>query len=673
MKYKYNILNLDCPNCARRIEDGLKKINDLKNVSINFNTKKLTFTSDKNYSINEINKIIQDIDSDTYIEDDKISNKEYHLEIIFISIILIILSLIIKNSIIKEIIIIIVYLILLYKPFINATKSLIKNHSINENMLITISCIGAYFIDKKIEGIVVVLLYIIGKILEEKAVNKTRGEINNLLDIKVDYANLKEKDNIKKININDVKIGDILVIKKGEKVPVDGIIIKGNSSFDTSILTGESELVNLNKGEKVLASYLNTGDVIEIKASERYEESTISKILDLLNNATDKKANMETLVSKIGRIYTPIVLILAIISIICLTLFTDLGFSNSLYRGLSFLVISCPCAILISIPLSYFTGIGIASKKGILIKGSNYLDNISKIKNIIFDKTGTLTNGSFSVNDIVIYDKKYKKEELIELICCGENLSNHPIAKAIIKLSKKKINSSKVSDFHEIDGVGISYKIGDLLIKIGNDKVCNDCNYLENIHVNINNKHVASIIINDGIKENAKEVINYLKNNNIKTYMFTGDKKDISLEIGKRLDIDEIKYELLPDTKYNELKGIKEACLTAFVGDGVNDTLSIKEADIGLSMGNIGSASSIEISDIVLVNDDLIKIKEVIEISKFTNKIIIENLIFSLIVKLLILILSLLGITNMWMAVFADTGLTLLTILNTFRIILKKY
>ena len=517
----------------------------------------------------------------------------------------------------------------------------------------------------------VITLYTIGKILEEKAINNSRKSIKDLLDIKEPFAYLVNGNKTIKIPVEEVKINDVLVVKKGEKIPVDGVIIKGSSSLDTSALTGESELVSVKVSDKVLSGSINTGDILEIKATNLYSNSTVAKILDLLEDATDKKTKTETSVAKFSKIYTPIIIGLAIIITILLPLIFKVPFKTSLYRALTFLVISCPCAIAISVPLSYFTGIGVASKKGILVKGSNYLDNLSNITNIIFDKTGTLTNGDFEVLKIEVLDDEYSKEEIIDILTKGESLSNHPIAKSILKLKKGKIDNCDIKNFKEIEGNGLSFTLDKKRILIGNSKLCN-CGVDTDLHLNIDGKHVASIIINDGIKENAKETVKELKNNNIKTYMFTGDKKTVALNIGKKLGIDEIKYEMLPQDKFKSFETIaNNNGVTIFVGDGINDAPVLKRADIGISMGGVGSDIAIEASDIVLMSDELKKIPLAINISKYTKKIIKENLVFAMSVKIIILLSSVWGFANMWLAVFADTGVTLLTILNTLRIMHK--
>lgn len=672
-KYKYSINNLDCANCAREIEEMLNDHEDFQNASVNFNTCKVSYESDKNYSLEELNKLIKSVEPDAYITENEVVLKEseFHLSALIVAVIILLLGYFLPlPSVLKTILYLISYSLLLYKPATNALKLLAKGNGINENALITISCIGAFFLGEVLEGMMVVALYTIGKILEEKAINNSRKSIKDLLDIKEPFATLKSGE---KIEVEKVKIGDILVIKKGEKVPVDGVITKGNSKLDTSCLTGETELVDVTVGTNVLSGSINTSDVIEMKATSEFENSTVSKILNLLESATDKKTKTETTISKVSKVYTPTIIILAILIIIILPL-SGVPFAKSIYRGLTFLVVSCPCAIAISIPLSYFTGIGVASKKGILIKGSNYLDNLSNTTSIIFDKTGTLTDGAFRVTNIEITDKssKYKMADIIDILRKGESYSDHPIAKSIIKLKDTKVDNSDVLDFKEITGQGISFTLNKKKIFIGNKKLCN-CKHSAILHLNIDGAHIASISIDDGIKDQAKEAIASLKAANIKTYMFTGDKKEVALNIGHKLGIDEIKYEMLPTDKFENFEKVSaNGKITVFVGDGINDAPVLKRADIGISMGGVGTDSAIEASDIVLMSDELDRIPLAINISKYTKKIIKENLIFAMSVKVIILLLSIVGIANMWMAVFGDTGVTLLTILNTLRII-KKY
>ena len=674
-KYKYNINNLDCANCARKVEESLNENKDFKNVIVNFNTKKLIYGSDKEFTLPELNKLVKEVEPDAFITDEEVNiKKEYHFSILVIAVIIGLIGYFVKMpTYLKWILYVISYSMLLYRCIINSLKLLIKSKTINENLLITVSCLGALSLGNVLEGIMVITLYTIGKILEEKAINNSRNSIKDLMDLTDKTVNIKVGKEVKNILVEDVKVGDILLVKKGEKIGVDGIIKSGTSSIDSSMLTGESEPVFIKEGDKVLSGSINLGDIILVEATSTFEDSTVSKILEMLESATDKKTKTETIVSKGSKIYTPVVLVLSILVMIVLPLF-GVNLSSSIYRGLTFLVISCPCAIAISVPLSYFTGIGVCSKNGILVKGSNYLDSLSSAKNIIFDKTGTLTNGTFKVTNIDIKDEyltdEYNKDDIMEILLMGESLSNHPIAKSIMSISNRNVDNSKIKNFKEISGKGITFQLDDKQVSIGNNKI-DECKEIASIHMHINRKHVASIFIKDGIKKNTSTVIKSLQKNDIKTYMFTGDKKDIALEIGEILGIDEIKYEMLPTDKFKAYEKVEESGPTIFVGDGINDAPVLKRSSVGISMGGVGSDQAIEASDIVIVNDDLNKIPLGINISKYTKHIIKENLIFAIGIKVVILVLSVVGLASMWLAVFADTGVTLLTILNTLRIIKK--
>ena len=673
-KYKYNINNLDCAACAREIEEMLNKHEDFSNATVNFNTCKIAYESNKDYSLEELNDLLRRVEPECFITlEEKENRKEFSLRFLVLALAIGLSGYFLPlPKVIKIILYLISYSMLLYRTTNNAVKLLFKGNGINENALMTISCLGALALGEVLEGMMVIALYTIGKILEEKAINNSRKSIKDLLDIKEPYVNLKVRDKIDQIRVEDVKLNDILIVKKGEKIPVDGVVVKGSTLLDTSALTGEADLDNVTVKSNVISGSINMGDVIEIKATKTYDDSTVSKVLELLDSATTKKTKTETLVSKISKIYTPSVIIMAILITIFLLIFTDATIKESIYRGLTFLVIFCPCAIAISIPLSYFTGIGVSSKKGILIKGSNYLDNLSNTSSVIFDKTGTLTNGTFNVSKIEIEDSRYNYDEIIDILIKGESFSNHPIAKSILKLKSTKVDNSDVRDFREIEGLGITFKLGDKNIFIGNKKLCS-CNHECMLHLNINGSHVASISIDDGIKDSAKETISKLKSYGIKTYMFTGDRKENALVIGHTLGIDEIKYEMLPQDKFSNYESVsKDNKITIFVGDGINDAPVLKRADIGISMGGVGSDIAIEASDIVLMSDEVDRIPLAIDISKYTKCIIKENLIFALSVKAIILLLSVLGLANMWLAVFGDTGVTLLTILNTLRI-MKKY
>lgn len=677
-KYKYRLNNLDCANCANKIEERLKKENNLSDVVVNFSSLTLSFMSNDDIKIEDISNIVTKIEPEVVVtkidEESKGTKKNYNLIRLIIGIIIALLGLYVNfnNEIINKILIIASYVILLYRTFKVAFKMLIKSHTINENALITISAIGAYFVDKQMEGLMVIILYEIGKILEEKAVNNSRNSIKDLMNIKQDFANKVVGDKTKVINVEDVKINDILIIKKGEKIPVDGIVIEGETKLNLFSLTGESDLVNKKENDEVLSGSINEGKVIKIKATKLFNDSTVSKILSLIEDATDKKSKTETFIAKMAKYYTPIVLIISVITFICFILFTDLTTYESIYRALVFLVISCPCAIAISVPLSYFTGIGVSSKNGILVKGSNYLDLLSRVNKIVFDKTGTLTSGAFKVTSFNLLDSSYSEDYILKLYALGENLSNHPIAKSIMNYVNIDVNE-KVKNHKEIEGLGVSYTYDDKKIKIGNNKMFNikDDGSL-NIYLSIDDKVVSSLTINDGIKEGVENTLKELSKKSIETYMFTGDSKENALSISEKLNIDKVYYELLPTEKYEKLEELlNDKDVVAFIGDGINDAPSLKRADIGISMGSIGSSSAIEASDIVIMDDDISKINKAISISNKVKRIIKENLVFSIGVKILILVLSVIGIANMWQAVFADVGVTIISILNTLRIMKK--
>lgn len=677
-KYKYRLNNLDCANCANKIEERLKKENNLSDVVVNFSSLTLSFMSNDDIKIEDISNIVTKIEPEVVVtkidEEAKETKKNYNLIRLIIGIIIALLGLYVNfnNEIINKILIIASYVILLYRTFKVAFKMLIKSHTINENALITISAIGAYFVDKQMEGLMVITLYEIGKILEEKAVNNSRNSIKDLMNIKQDFANKVVGDKTKVINVEDVKINDILIIKKGEKIPVDGIVVEGETKLNLFSLTGESDLVNKKENDEVLSGSINEGKVIKIKATKLFNDSTVSKILSLIEDATDKKSKTETFVAKMAKYYTPIVLIISVITFICFILFTDLTTYESIYRALVFLVISCPCAIAISVPLSYFTGIGVSSKNGILVKGSNYLDLLSRVNKIVFDKTGTLTSGAFKVTSFNLLDSSYSEDYILKLYALGENLSNHPIAKSIMNYVNIDVNE-KVKNHKEIEGLGVSYTYDDKKIKIGNNKMFDikDDGSL-NIYLSIDDKIVSSLTINDGIKEGVENTLSELSKKGIETYMFTGDSKENALSISEKLNIDKVYYELLPTEKYEKLEELlNDKDVVAFIGDGINDAPSLKRADIGISMGSIGSSSAIEASDIVIMDDDISKINKAISISNKVKRIIKENLVFSIGVKILILVLSAIGIANMWQAVFADVGVTIISILNTLRIMKK--
>ena len=683
--YKYILKGLDCAACAKKVEDAISKTEGYQNVIVNFSTLKLTFKTDKDFQLvkREITQIVQRLEPEVEVLEEGEKNQDeerskFDILRIIIGLIIFVATLVFDfNEMVNNILAILAFVILLYKTAKKGIKQLFKSKVLDENFLIVISAIGAYLIGKTSEGLMVIVLYEIGKILEARAVNKTRKSISDLMNIKPEYANLKQGNKQRRVNPEEVKIGDIIIVKAGEKVPLDGKVIKGNAEIDNSALTGESKLVQVQEKSKVLSGSINVNGVIEIKVEKTYENSTVSQILNLVENATDKKAKTETFVSKAAKIYTPIVLGLAlVVAIFMPIIIKSITYEESIYKALIFLVISCPCSIAISVPLSYFSGIGKASKRGILIKGSDYLDGIKDIKEIIFDKTGTITTGRFGVTEINSYDKKYNRKDILEFFAKGEKFSNHPIAKSILERYGQEVDTGDVQNFQEISGKGLQYELENHLIKIGNANFTNakEENILGTVlYLNIDGDVIGSIVLLDEIKLSTKETMTKLKKLGIITKMFTGDKKEIAEKIANEIQIEEVKFEMLPQDKYNELDKIinqrNESKKVAFIGDGINDSPVLARADIGISMGGIGASSAIEASDVVIMTDELDKIIEGIEISKKTNLIIKQNLIFSIGVKILTLALSLFGIADMWQAVFADVGVTLITILNTLRIL----
>ena len=672
--YEFILKNLDCANCANKIKIELSKNNELHDVVVNFNTLKLkyktnTLTKDQVQEL--VKKIEPNVELIELTENKKDNKTIMQVLRLIVGFTIAMLGFYLPtNKIITSLLIIAGYTILLFRTVKNAWKLFVNSYAFDENFLVTISCVGAYLIGKHMEGLMVITLYEIGKILEEKAVNKTRKSITDLMNIKPEFANIKLENGIKKVNPEEVNIGDILVVKQGEKVPLDGIIIKGKALLDVASLTGESKLKSVEENVEVLSGSIVTDGVLEVKVTNNYENSTVNKILELVEHATDKKAKTETFVNKAARIYTPAVFVLAIIIAGALPLFTKinyLGTEGSIYRALIFLVISCPCAIAISVPLSYFSGIGRASKSGILIKGSNFLDTVKDIKEIVFDKTGTLTKGEFTIEKIETINSNYTKEDVLKYALLGEQFSNHPIAKSILK--NQDIPKEDIQSFKEIPGEGISYRLNEKTIFVEASKEDEDAEGTV-IVVKINEEKIGLIYLIDVLKEDSKECVNALQKINIKTKMFTGDSKTSALKIAQELNLDDVKYQMLPEDKYKELeKLISNNKKVAFVGDGINDSPVLALADVGISMGGVGSSSAIEASDIVIMTDEIKKIVETISISKYTNKIIKQNLTFAIGVKVAVLLLSTIGLAHMWQAVFADVGVTLITILNTLRIL----
>jgi len=678
-KYTYTIKNLDCANCAIKIEEAINNSSKINNATINFATSKLTYESTFDDHKEIVIKIINRIEAGVIISDEKLKTtftiNKINLIVLITGLALGVISVSkIFKSYSYPIILIATFCLLLPKTILKAIKILCKNRALDENALISISVIGAFAINEPFEGFMVIALYSIGKLLEEMAVNKSRKSISELMDIRADYANVLENEKVCIKKPDEVEIGDLILIKIGEKIPLDGIITKGKTHLDTSALSGESMPVLRDINDVVLSGSINLGSALEVKVTSKYMDSTVNKILDLVENAANRKAKTENFVSKAAKIYTPIIIILSILTYVLLPLLTSITQNEAIYRALSFLVISCPCAIAISVPLSYFSGIGIASKHGILIKGSDYLDSLKKIKTVVFDKTGTLTTGTFSVTSVEALEKNISKEKILEIFAYGESLSNHPIAKSILNYYHKDIKQSKISNYKEIAGKGITFTYENKNYKIGNAIFTNNENSKEDgtqIYLTNDAKIIGKIILKDNLKETSKEAIKSLQSLNIKTMMFTGDNEKIAKVIANDCKIEEYFSNQLPQDKYRELEKLleKNSGYTAFVGDGINDAPVLRRSDVGISMGNIGSSSAIDASDVVIMNDDLTKIVKAIDISKYTSRIVKQNLIFSIGIKLLFMILNLNGLTTMSLAVFADVGVTVITILNSIRIL----
>ncbi len=560
-----------------------------------------------------------------------------------------------------------------------AVKNIFKGQVFDENFLMSIATIGAFFIGEYPEGVAVMLFYQVGELFQSYAVGKSRKSIASLMDIRPDYANVKKGDELVKVDPDEVQIGDIIVIKAGEKIPLDGKVIEGSSMIDTSALTGESVPREVEVGSDILSGCININGVITAEVTKEFGESTVSKILDLVENASSKKSNSEQFITKFARYYTPVVVIIAVFLAIIPPLVIDgATFSDWIYRALAFLVVSCPCALVISIPLSFFGGIGGASKKGILVKGSNYLEALAETEIVVFDKTGTLTKGVFNVQEI--HPEGVSKEELLELTAYVESYSNHPISLSLKRAYSKEIDNGRISDVEEISGHGVIATVDGKKVMTGNIKLMKmmDIPYFKGeligtaVHVAVNNKYIGYILIADEVKEDSAQAIKELKAANIKqTVMLTGDNKSVGSKVAKELSLDKVYAELLPADKVEKLEELfsqksKKGKL-AFVGDGINDAPVLARADIGIAMGGLGSDAAIEAADIVIMTDEPSKIATAMKISKKTLKIAHQNIVFAIGIKIIVLILSAFGITTMWAAIFADVGVTIIAVLNAFR------
>ena len=693
---------LTCAHCAEVIGDRVQSIDGVKNSHLNFVNKKLTLEIDSDINKDKvINSVIELIDSiepglDIQVQNKSESAKEIKkvekkkdnskkdLFKIIAGVLVFIFAFYQEATGIESryslIVFIVSYILVGGDVLYKALRNIKTGRIFDENFLMTVATVGAISIGEPSEAVGVMLFYKIGEYLQELAVGKSRKSISDLMQIRPDVANLKVGNSLKVVDPEEVEIGDYIVVKPGEKVPLDGLVVEGNSMVDTSALTGESVLRTVNKGDELLSGFINKNALLTVQVTKDFSESTVSKILDMVENASSKKSKTENFISVFSRYYTPIVVTLAALLAILPPVFIKGAlFSEWIHRGLIFLVVSCPCALVLSIPLSYFSGIGVASKHGILIKGSNYLEALRYVDTVVFDKTGTLTEGVFDVVKVRSVD--VSEDELMKFASIAEANSNHPIAKSILKYYDKQIDLNKIEEYEEIAAHGIKAKYENSTVLAGNEKLMKTNNIkIERsteigtiVYVAVNNKFVGYIVIADKIKEDSKDAIKKIKEQGIKkTVMLTGDNKDVADSVAKRLKLDKVFSNLLPNEKVEKIEELylsrSEKEKIAFVGDGINDAPVLARVDVGIAMGGLGSDAAIEAADIVIMTDEPSKIAQGIKISKKTYKIVWQNIIFALAVKLIVLILGAAGMASMWEAVFADVGVALIAVLNAMRI-----
>ena len=681
---------LNCAGCAAKIEKFSSEIDGVDSANLDFVSKKLKIkVSDENKAksiSDEIKSIVNKLEPDVIVIDEKEHEHHHnHGEVskneilkLVIGGILFVLPLIMRlEGRPRFIAYLIAYLIIGNKVIIQAVKNILAGIAFDENFLMTVATIGALVVGEYPEAVAVMLFYQIGEMFQGMAVNHSRESISSLLDIRPDTANVERNNEIIVVEPKDVNIGDYIIVRPGEKVPLDGIVVEGSSSLDTSNITGESVPRNVGVGDNVLSGVVNNQGLLKIEVTKEFGESTVSKILNLVENASSKKAPTENFITKFARYYTPVVVYVALGLAILPPLLFGGEFGKWAYRACIFLVISCPCALVISIPLGFFGGIGGASKAGILIKGGNYLEALNKVDTIVFDKTGTITKGTFKVTEIISY-KGYSKEAVLELGAYGEIHSNHPIGKSILEKYGREVKLDSISFYNEIPGKGIEVIIDNMNIILGNKTLFNERNIpIEEtdsigtvVYIGKNNEHIGTIIVSDELKDNVVEHISRLKSLGIKeTIMLSGDNKIITKKVGKLVGLDKAYGDLLPQDKVSIFEDImaNASGKVAFIGDGVNDAPVLARADIGIAMGGLGSDAAIEASDIVIMTDEIGKVATGLHIAKNTKKIIIQNIIFALGVKIIVLVLGAFGLATMWGAVFADVGVSIIAILNSIR------
>ncbi len=678
---KYRIEGLDCENCAKHLEEKLNEIKGINNVYVSYIHERISFECE-DADLEKIKKEVYEItkkeeeEAIIYFEEGsqeiEMDNDKLIISRLIIGLILFIISLFLSANL-KTIIVLIAYLILGYDVLLKAIKNIGKGQLFDENFLMAIATIAAIYLGEYSEATAVMLFYQVGEFLQDLAVKHSRKSISSLMDIRSDIANVIRNGEIIRIDPSEVEIGEIIIVKPGEKIALDGIIIEGSSSLNTSSLTGESILKDVDVGDEVISGTVNETGVIKIKTTKRFADSSVQKILSLIEEAEIKKSSHERFITKFAKYYTPLVVVAAILTA-CFTYIITKDINSGIYRACTFLVISCPCALVISIPLSFFAGIGGLSRKGILVKGADVIESLSQIKNIIFDKTGTITKGEFVVAEI---KDASNKDEILELAALAEMNSNHPLAKAIQK--DIEIKDSNIKDIQEIAGRGIKANIHGDDILVGNYKFMQESNIdvplyhkTSNIYVAKNNKYEGCILLKDEIKDNAKKTINELKDLNIKTVLVSGDTNSIVEEVVNILDINEAYSECLPQEKVEKVRNIQTEGPCAFVGDGLNDAPVLLEAEVGIAMGGLGSDAAIEASDIVVMDDNIAKVPLAYKNSKRIIQVAKENIVGAILIKILILILGALGKADMWMAIFADTGVALLCIINALRLLKVK-
>ncbi|OED58999.1 heavy metal translocating P-type ATPase [Acholeplasma laidlawii] len=696
-----SIEGLDCANCAAKIETQLNKTDGIEEARVDFLSGKLILSlsglADKNEVLQKTQKIIDKIEPGVKIRElSKEKNDDHdhdHGEVVSLHEVLkLIIGILIfvgvlfinKSSVFYLPMFIVSYLLIGGEVVFRAFRNILRGKVFDENFLMTIATIGAFTVGEYPEAVAVMLFYQVGELFQDIAVNRSRRSIKKLMSIRPDVAYVKKGNEVREVKVEEVNVDDIIVIKPGERVPLDGIILEGDSSLDTKALTGESVPMNVTVGEQILSGCININGLLTVKVTKLASESTVAKVLELVETATSKKAPTENFITKFARVYTPIVTIAAVLLAVIPPLFIQgATFEEWLYRALIFLVISCPCALVVSIPLGFFGGIGAASKNGILVKGGNYLEALNDIEIAVFDKTGTLTEGSFKVTQVNTVNN-ISKDELLEKTAYVESFSNHPIALSVVKEYNKRINQEIVSDVKEISGHGIKAKVNTDEVLVGNARLMNreNISFEESsalgsiLYIAINSKYAGNIVVSDQIKKDSKEAIKLLKALGVKkTIMLTGDKKSVATSVGKALGLDEIHAELLPEDKLNKVEELLNSKSKRgklfFVGDGINDTPVLARADIGIAMGGLGADAAIDVADIVIMTDEPSKIATAVKIARRTRKIVWQNIILALGIKAFFLVLGAFGIATMWEAVIADVGVSLIAILNAMRVLKK--